>query len=149
QTGHVWGSIGSLFTPGLLWLIADWPLALWLAARMSRVPPADPAPARVWTGAAFAAAALAASAAIISVPSVLRSTPLDQMFRARTVVEQLGPFGYHAYDAWTYVRSTWLRPPATAAQVDEALAWLRDRAPLRAPGAAFGAARGRNLIVVQ
>ena len=27
QTGHVWGSVGSLFTPGLLWLIIDWPFA--------------------------------------------------------------------------------------------------------------------------
>jgi lipoteichoic acid synthase len=80
---------------------------------------------------------------------VLRSTPLDQMFRARSVVEQLGPFGYHAYDTWNYVRGTWLRRPATAAQIDDALAWLRERAPLRAGGADFAAARGANLIVVQ
>jgi len=65
------------------------------------------------------------------------------------VVEQLGPFGYHAYDTWNYVRSTWLRRPATAAQIDEALAWLRERAPLRAGGPDFAAARGANLIVVQ
>src|SRR5262249_55795237 len=38
QTGHVWGSVGSLFTPGLLWLVADWPFAVWLAARVSRSP---------------------------------------------------------------------------------------------------------------
>ena len=71
------------------------------------------------------------------------------MFRARSVVEQLGPFGYHVYDAWNYLRSTWLRPPATAAQLDDAVAWLRERAPLRAGGRSFGAARGKNLIVVQ
>ena len=28
QTGHVWGSIGSLFTPRLLWLVLDLPFAL-------------------------------------------------------------------------------------------------------------------------
>ena len=34
-------------------------------------------------------------------------------------------------------------------QVDAVLGWLRDRAPLRAGGQTFGAARGKNLIVVQ
>jgi phosphoglycerol transferase MdoB-like AlkP superfamily enzyme len=150
QTGHVWGSVGSLFTPGLLWLLVDWPFAFWLVVRMSRQPaPVPPARARVATAAAAALAALSLSAVVVSVPRVLASTPLDQMFRARSVVEQLGPFGYHAYDTWNYARSTWLRRPATPAQVDEAAAWLRERAPLRAGGAAFAAARRRNLIVVQ
>ena len=150
QTGHVWGSVGSLFTPGLWWLLIDWPFAGWLVVRMWRRPePAPPSRVRVVTPAAVACAALAAGSAVLSVPSVLASTPLDQMFRARSVVEQLGPFGYHAYDAWNYVRSTWLRPSVTAAQVQDAVAWLRERAPLRAGGAAFAAARGKNLIVVQ
>jgi phosphoglycerol transferase MdoB-like AlkP superfamily enzyme len=30
QTGQVWGSIRTVFTPGLLWLVADWPVACWL-----------------------------------------------------------------------------------------------------------------------
>ena len=150
QTGQVWGSIGSLLTPGLLWLIADWPFALWMVARILRRPaPVPAARGRVWTAAAVALAGLAVSALAVSVPRVLMSTPLDQMFRARSVVEQLGPFGYHAYDTWNYARSTWLRRPATAAQIDEALVWLRERSPLRAGGADFAAARGANLIVVQ
>ena len=150
QTGHVWGSVGSLFTPGLLWLLVDWPFAFWLVVWMSRRPsPVPSSRARVVTMVAATLAALSVTAAVVSVPSVLASTPLDQMFRARSVVEQLGPFGYHAYDTWNYARSTWLRRPATAAQVDEAVAWLRERAPLRAGGTAFAAARGRNLIVVQ
>ncbi len=96
-----------------------------------------------------AAGALLVSGAVLSVPRVLASTPLDQMFRARAVVEQLGPFGYHAYDAWNYARNRWFRRPATDAQIDDAVAWLRERAPLRAGASAFGAARGLNLIVVQ
>jgi len=91
-------------------LIADWPFALWLVAKMSR----QPVPAvrgRIWTAMAAAIAGLAASALAVSVPRVLIYTPLDQMFRARSVVEQLGPFGYHAYDTWNYVRGTWLRRP--------------------------------------
>src|SRR5205823_4927422 len=96
-----------------------------------------------------AAAGIALTGAALSAPRVLASAPLDQMFRARAAMEQLGPLGYHAYDTWTYARATWLRPPATEAQVAEARAWFRDRAALRAPGPTFGAARGRNLIVVQ
>ena len=150
QTGHVWGSVGSLFTPGLLWLVSDWPFAIWLAARMSRrLDGPQPSRARAFAVTAAAAATLAVSGAVVSAPRVLASTPLDQMFRARSVVEQLGPFGYHAYDTWNYVGATLLRPPATSAQVQAGVDWLRERAPLRAGGTAFGAARGRNLIVVQ
>ena len=150
QTGHVWGSVGSLFTPGLLWLLIDWPFACWLVVRMWRRPePVPPSRVRTVTTAAVACAALAAGSAVLSVPRVLASTPLDQMFRARSVVEQLGPFGYHAYDTWNYVRGTWLRPPVTPAQVQDAVDWFGERAPLRAGGADFAAARGKNLIVVQ
>jgi lipoteichoic acid synthase len=149
QTGHVWGSVGSLFTPGLLWLIVDWPFAIWLAARLSRAP-GEPVPVKWRVSAVFGEVATLAIAALsLSIPRALTSTPLDQMFRARSVVEQLGPFGYHAYDIWNYARTAWLRPPATPAQVDEAVAWLRERAPLRAGGRSFAAARGKNLIVVQ
>jgi len=148
QTGHVWGSVGSLVSPGLIWLVADWPFAVWACARASRA--AEPVPrARRVQVAAAAAAAIVASGLGVSAPRVLQATPLDQMFRARSVVEQLGPFGYHVYDAWNYARSTMLRPPATEAQVASALEWFRARAPLRAGGIAFGAARGRNVIVVQ
>ncbi|HEV2984282.1 MAG TPA: sulfatase-like hydrolase/transferase, partial [Vicinamibacterales bacterium] len=151
QTGRVWGTIRSIATPELLWLIADWPFAIWLTVRVSRLP--EPAPrlgARLLLAAAIATP-LAALGIALGAPRVLASTPLDQMFRDRSVAEQLGPFGYHAYDAWNYAHSRWLRPPATGAQVEDALAWFVERAPLRAgPGSpGFGAARGKNLIVVQ
>ena len=150
QTRHVWGTVGSVFTPGLLWLLIDWPFACWLVVRMSRrVAPVRPSRARAITTAAAVLVGMGASAAVLSVPRVLTSTPLDQMFRARSVVEELGPFGYHAYDTWNYMRISWLRPAVTVAQMQDAVAWLRERAPLRAGGADFAAARGRNLIVVQ
>ena len=149
QTGHVWGSVGSLFTPGLLWLLIDWPFALWLAIRMTRIaPPAWPR-VRVAAVSGVAFSALALIAGFVSAPRVLASAPLDQMFRARSVVEQLGAFGYHAYDTWNYARSAWLHQRASTAQLEDAVAWLRERAPLRAGGINFAAARGRNLIVVQ
>ena len=136
QTGHVWGSIGSLFTPGLLWLLVDWPFALWLArAHVARRGDRGAVASRRVDRGRRTAAVLSLAALSLSVPRVLASTPLDQMFRARSVVEQLGPFGYHAYDTWNYARSTWLRPPATdGASRRRASAWLRERAPLRAGG---------------
>src|SRR5262245_33058251 len=148
QTGHVWGSVGSLVTPGLLWLVADLPFAGWGAVRAAlarwRLSPRGRVLAVV-----LALVAVVTTGGDLAVPKVLAAAPFDQMFRARSIVEQLGPFGFHAYDTFTFMRSTWLRPPASAAQVDDAAAWFRDRAPLRAGGPSFGIARGRNLIVVQ
>ena len=148
QTGHVWGSVGTLVTPGLLWLVVDWPFACGVAARMIAVRAWPPMRTRA-IAAAAAAVAVAVSGAALSAAHALEAAPLDQMFRARSIVEQIGPFGYHAYDAWTYARASWLRSPATDAQVRDAAEFFRGRAPLRAGGATFGAARGRNLIVVQ
>ena len=45
----------------------------------------------------------------ISAPSVLATTRLDQMFRNRLVVEELGGFGFHVYDTVNYLRATALR----------------------------------------
>jgi phosphoglycerol transferase MdoB-like AlkP superfamily enzyme len=150
QTGHVWGSIRSLLTPGLLWLIADWPFAVWLTTRLSRMRTPD-ASRRRGVEAFAIVAALAAVGIAVGAPRALAAAPLDQMFRNRAVVEQLGPFGYHAYDAWNYARTTWARPAISEAAVQDAAAWFANRAPLRrAEGSPFfGAARGRNLIVVQ
>ena len=151
QTGQVWGSVRTLFTPDLIWLIADWPFAVWIAARVTlRRASGMPALMRA-AMASTAAAVLAVSGMVISAPRVLASTPLAQMFRDRAVVEQLGPFGYHAYDAWNYARSTWWRPDASEADMQDALEWFAERTPLRAAAgtSAFGVARGDNLIVVQ
>jgi lipoteichoic acid synthase len=148
QTGHVWGSVGSLFTIGLLWLVADWPFAFWAAARAARSPSWPPLRARAAAAAAAIVLVVAAGAAL-SAMRAIAAAPFTQMFRARSIVEQLGPFGYHAYDTLSYARSTWLRAPASADAVDQAAEWFRERAPLRAGGSSFGVAHGRNLIVVQ
>jgi phosphoglycerol transferase MdoB-like AlkP superfamily enzyme len=150
QTGRVVGSIRTLVTPGLVWLIADWPFAFWLVARMTlRRDAATTLRARAGVLAA-AVTVLVVAGAALSAPRVLASIRLDQMFRDRAVVEQLGPFGFHAYDAWTYAHATWLRPPVTDAQVEEVMGFFVERTPGRAGGGpTFGAARGRNLIVVQ
>jgi lipoteichoic acid synthase len=151
QTTHVWGSIRSLFTLDLLWLVVDLPVAALALFRLTTLHAHQPSfgTRLVWASATLAG--LAVCGLPFTVPVSASTTPLDQMFRNRAVMEQLGPFGYHAYDSWNYARGTWLRPPVTGAQVDEAVAWFAKRSPLRAGsgGRAFGAARGKNLIVVQ
>ena len=151
QAGRVWGSIRSLFSPGLVWLVADWPVAIWTAARLSRRPDGPERAGRSAIAAGVALAAVAVAGLLVSAPRVLASTPLDQMFRNRAVMEQLGPFAYHAYDTWNYARARWFRPPVTAQAVDDAVAFFAGRAALRsgAGTAAFGAARGRSVLVVQ
>jgi lipoteichoic acid synthase len=151
QTGHVIGSIRSLLTPDLVWLVVDLPFALWLVVRLRQLAPEEWLPRRGQPLiAAGIAAGLAAVGLALSAPRVLATSQLDQIFRNRAAIEQLGPYGFHAYDAWTYAHATLLRPQVTDAQVAEARAWFAARAPLRAgEGPAFGAARGKNLIVVQ
>src|SRR5207245_6777414 len=75
QTGHVWGSVGSLFTPGLLWFVADWPFAIWLAAQTSTsASAASPRVRAILAGAA--AAGIVLTGAAVSAPRVPASAPL-------------------------------------------------------------------------
>jgi phosphoglycerol transferase MdoB-like AlkP superfamily enzyme len=151
QTGRVWGTIRSIATPELLWLILDWPIAVWLTVHVSRLRGAGPRLGARLLLATATAVVFGVLGTALGARYVLTSTPLDQMFRDRSVVEQFGPFGYHAYDLWNYGQGRWLHPPSTDAQLQDALAWFAERAPMRAgPGSpGFGAARGKNLIVVQ
>jgi phosphoglycerol transferase MdoB-like AlkP superfamily enzyme len=151
QTPRVWDSVRGLLSPALLWLAIDWPFAIWLAVRVSRVTRSETRFGSRVRKAAITLVAVAAIGVAISAPRVLASSRLDQMFRDRMVAEQLGVFGYHAYDAWNYVRATWLRPTVTDTALRDTLDWFEMRAPLRAgpPSPYFGVARGGNLIVVQ
>jgi phosphoglycerol transferase MdoB-like AlkP superfamily enzyme len=149
QTRQVWQSIRSLFTPDLLWFVVDVPAAFWLAARLSRAPLGDAARRRP-RAAAGALAAIAIAGVWLDAPHTIRATAFDQMFRDRAVAEQLGPFGYHVHDLWNYGRTTLFRPAVSDAQLAEVADWFQARGPLRGgSGPLFGAAKGRNLIVVQ
>jgi phosphoglycerol transferase MdoB-like AlkP superfamily enzyme len=147
QTGHVSGSIRSLLAPTLLWLVADLPVALWMTILLTRATRTVSSPRR--TRVALVLALVVIVGVLPTVP-MLQASRLDQMFRARAVVERLGPFGYHAYDAWTYARTTWLRPKLSTEQLADVEAWFASRARLRAGvGPSFGIASGRNVIVIQ
>src|SRR5262249_26889354 len=130
QTGHVAASIRSLFTPDLVWFVIDLPFAAWLVARLGRVTSVGWLPRR--TVAAVLLLSTAAIGLAVGAVHTLPSLVLDQVFRDRAVAEQLGPFGYHAYDTWNYVASTLFRPAPTAAELDDVRAWFAERRPLRA-----------------
>lgn len=150
QTGRVSETIRSLLSPGLWWLVVDLPFALAIAFRLDRARTPPIARRTRSLVAAGAVLAVALGGAATQAPRLLAHDRLDQMFRNRAVVEQLGAFGFHAYDAWSYARATVLRPRPTAADLDAAVGWFAQRRPLRAgTGPLFGIARGRNLIVVQ
>jgi phosphoglycerol transferase MdoB-like AlkP superfamily enzyme len=152
QTGRVTGTIATLVTPDLLWFVVDIPFAAWLAVRLMRTDERGlGADLRRRVVVTSAVAAIGAGGVAVAAPGALRDAPLDQMFRNRAVVEELGGFGYHAYDAWRFVEGTAMRPAATETEVQQTTAWFRDRAPLRSGPASpqFGAARGKNLIVIQ
>jgi phosphoglycerol transferase MdoB-like AlkP superfamily enzyme len=151
QAGRVTSSIRSLLTPGLVWLVVDLPFAAVLAWRLQRerrqMP--HPAPRRYAAAAAMTAATLAIGVPL-GAPRAIEAVDFAQMFRARTVVEQIGLFGYHAYDTWAYLRTAVFRRSATPEEIADVERWFDARAPLRrGAGPWFGAARGRNLIVVQ
>ena len=152
QTPRVLATIRSLFTARLLWLLVDLPFAAWLMARMRATWAFDRKPVRrPWPQAAAAAIVLGVAGFALSAPQVIADAELDRVFRNRAVMEQLGPFGFHLYDLVTFSRATWLRAPASEEEIASLARWFADRAPLRSGerSPAFGAARGKNLIVIQ
>lgn len=151
QTSHVLGSIRSLFSPLLLWLVVDLPIAAVVAGRLAvlKLPP-PPIAHRART-AVMAMGVLVAGGIAVTVPNGVAALSLDQMFRDRAVVEQLGVFGFHLYDFWNYTRATVLRESASAAEITDAERWFAERRSMRTDrqSASFSAARAKNLIVVQ
>ena len=152
QTPRLVATIRSLLAPRMLWLLMDLPFALWLVVKLRRTWIFDRVPVRrPWRLSAALVTALVAIGIALSARSALAAAELDQMFRDRAVMEQLGPYGYHAYDAWIYVEARVTRPPLTRGEMAQIEHWFADRAPLRASaGSEYdGVARGKNLIVVQ
>jgi phosphoglycerol transferase MdoB-like AlkP superfamily enzyme len=150
QTPRIGASILSLWSARLFWLLADLPFAAWLIAKLRRTWVFDRRPERPWPVAVAASLVLIVGGIGLPARRVLASEQLGQMFRARAVMEQLGPLGFHLYDSWMYVRTTAFRPPLTDDRRAAVTDWFVHRAPLRSgPSAYFGVARGMNLIVVQ
>jgi lipoteichoic acid synthase len=152
QMPRVSASIRSLMSLGLLWQVVDLPVAAWLVVRMRNTWAFDRLPERrPWLLSAAVAGTVAIAGVLLSPGQAIEGAELNRVFRNRAVMEQLGPYGFHAYDLWTYVGATAFRTPATKDEVEALARWFADRAPLRVGRGSpyFGAAAGKNLIVVQ
>ena len=152
QTPRVAASIRSLLNAGLLWQVIDLPFAAWLVVRLRSTWVFDRKPARAPLALTAAVALpLAVIGFLLSPRQAIAGAELDRVFRNRAVMEQLGPYGFHAYDAWTYLHAAAFRTPPTEDQIGSLVQWFADRAPLRAGRGSpyFGAAAGKNLIVIQ
>ena len=125
--------------------VVDWPFAVWLAVRLSRRAVASALRIASRTHADRCGGCRGGAAGErrrrSAVPRVLAShaarSDVPRALGRRTARTVRLPRLRHVE---LRARARWLRRPATAAQVDEAVAWLRERAPLRAGG--VGVRRG-------
>jgi phosphoglycerol transferase MdoB-like AlkP superfamily enzyme len=150
QAGRLEASVRSLLAARDVWLVADLFVALPLVVVLTRLPD-------VSLRARRAQRAVAVLGLLVLLVSGVRTPALarlekgsfDVVFRNLNVVEDLGAFGFHADDAWGYLRAKVFRPPLSEAQMDDVREWFARRAPQRAGvGPWFGAARGRNVILI-
>ncbi len=79
------------------------------------------------------------------VPNVLRS-----MWDRPAVCNNVGSMTYHVVDAWNTVRDIIMREPLPQDELEEIREWFKVRSRFDAQsGKLYGAARGKNLIVIQ
>ncbi|MCC8056709.1 LTA synthase family protein [Cloacibacillus sp.] len=102
-----------------------------------------------WTLLLFAAAAAVLSFHIRTynkkVPGVLRS-----MWDRPSVCNNVGALTYHAVDSWNTLTDRAARPKLSASELEEVRDWFGENlARQRRPQGVFGAAKGKNLIVIQ
>ncbi len=147
QAGRLRETILSLVAPRDAWLFLDLLLAIPMVAAVARLPQhrsAGPHRAAVAT----ALLTIVCAGAPLAIAGI-HGAEDDVRFRNLTAVQRIGPFGYHADDAWVYLRTRIMRPRLTAAQMVAVRDYFARRAPQRAGvGPWFGAARGRNVIVI-
>ena len=60
-----------------------------------------------------------------------------------------GSLSYHAIDAWNTVSEVWAKKPAGKSEITEIETWLTEWNRESSTGSTFGAAKGKNLILIQ
>jgi phosphoglycerol transferase MdoB-like AlkP superfamily enzyme len=151
QTSRLVADIRSLLQLSDLWLAVDLIVAIPMLVAVARMPQtaADTSRGRRIVAAAMVLALLPGAALAIRM-AVTDRRAFSQVFRNLYLVQDLGLFGYHAFDLGRYVRSSTLRAELSAEDRRDIERWFDERAPLRAgSGRSFGAAKGRNLLVIQ
>ena len=150
QVGSLGGGIRELLDARDFLQFADLVLAIPLLIAAWRT-----APGRTERRLGTLAASVAAIVVLIAAwqtaaPLRANNAIVTQRFSNLSLVEVIGPVPFHALDAWLMTRRRVRNELVSDAAFEEVLRWLESRAPLRAgTGPLFGAAAGRNLIVIQ
>lgn len=146
QLPELHASIAALATPGDAWLLVDLLPAIAIAILVPRLRErVTTRPARL----------LALCLVPLLIPGIVmlvqlrgaRDARLSQLFRNVFVVQEMGILNYHVFDAVSHAARSRELPAGRVRKIE---AWLRATAPRRAGTAPwFGAARGRNLVMIQ
>ncbi|HSL17549.1 MAG TPA: LTA synthase family protein [Methylomirabilota bacterium] len=147
QAGQVGSSIASLLELRDLWFWADLPAALLLVAAVGRR--GRSVGSRRVPAAGLAAVALAGG--LVGAVGVGRAeASLRQVFHATELARRVGVLNLHALDLGRTALRTVARGELDGDKVRGVVRAFAERAPLRAgSGPAFGAAAGRNLVMIQ
>jgi len=149
QLGQVEASVHALMHRTDLWLLADLIPGLVVAAGATRFA------RRLSRRLRWVLAVVLAILVLPGVGTVWRASHakwgrLVQVFQSLYVVQEVGDVNYHLADLWSSLRSSILRPPLGEARRRDVESWFRERRSLRAGvGPWFGAARGKNLLMIQ
>lgn len=85
-----------------------------------------------------------------SAPIRADHTIVSQRFSNISLVERIGPLPFHIMDGWLVGRRALRHEFVSDDTFEQLFQWMKERSPLRAGAPPwFGAARGRNLIVIQ
>jgi lipoteichoic acid synthase len=149
QLGSIGASVASLIRMRDLWLFVDLLPAIVLAFVMREpLRVAGAKPARVF--ACIVLPLLVPAALELRRHAAASEGPFAQVFQNKYVVAEAGVLNWHLYDAGGLLRAQMFRRALEPERAAEIEAWFRRTAPLRAGVEPwFGAARGRDLIMIQ
>jgi len=146
QVGQVEASVRSLLRASDLWLWIDLALGLVLVASLASYRKEQPPPRRAAAGAAGVAAVLAVAGFAV----MDRSVSMRQIFHTTHLARQVGVLNLHAADVGGSLLRAVRRPRLDAAAYGDAVEYFEGSRSRRAgAGPLFGAARGRNLLMIQ
>jgi len=147
QIGQVEASVRSLLRVADLWFWADLPVALILMWLVTRIQDGSVKHRRFAAviGAALIGFAILGAIALRGAPA-----PYRQIFHTTHLARQIGVLNLHAVDLGGFVFRGIARPELNENEYAEVLSYFSERRETReGSGPLFGAARGRNLVMIQ
>jgi len=147
QIGQVEASVRSLLAAGDLWFWADLPVAIVLVWAVTRTPAQMAGRRRfmVMVGLAVAAVGVLGSVALAG-----RSASTRQVFHTTHLARQIGVLNLHALDLGRSAARGIFQPELDESDYLAVVDYFDDRRESRAgSGPLFGAAKGRNLVMIQ